>query len=279
MVSLKKLIKMPLRGSRRHYRFLRNCRKRNVSHLFLLSPPLSGSTAIAQLLNTSKNISVFPGNGEGQYLRPLKKVLLVDQRWNPDLVLDWRAIRNVFFHYWDPRCKIRLEKSPPNIIRARAINRVFENSLFLITIRNPYAQIEGFLRRDWPFGAYGPQTSEGDKPTAVQAAEFWVKCAHYQKLNLESLENTCFFSYEDLTDNTEATVSKIMAFLPNVADLSSDATFTAHNVTGSPVAGLVNLNESKINNLSGNQLASINSVLEHHVDLLRYFGYELISDV
>jgi hypothetical protein len=196
-------------------------------HLFLLSPPLSGSTAITQLIGTSPNVSVFPGSGEGsgegQFLPEAKTILFVDERWNPALPVDWVKVRKIFFQYWSPLKQIRFEKSPPNIVRAIDLERTFRNSCFLITLRNPYAQIEGLLRRQWPFGEYGPQSSPSLPLTPKAAAEFWVKTAKSQLHNIEHLGNTCFFTYEELTERPDDTVQRIMDFLPGLGVLDTES--------------------------------------------------------
>jgi hypothetical protein len=248
----------------------------DAKHLFLLSPPLSGSTAITQLINTSPNVTVFPGKGEGQHLPETRNILFVDERWNPDLLIDWVKVRKLFFQYWSPLKPIRFEKSPPNIVRAIELESAFKNSLFLITLRNPYAQIEGLLRRQWPFNKYGPQSSPSSPLTPKVAAEFWIKLAKYQLYNLEHLGYTCFFTYEELTERPNDTIRRITDFLPGLDALDIQSKFTAHNVTGQPINGFKNLNQQKIEKLTQQQLEEINIVLERHEDLLETFHYQLI---
>ena len=245
-------------------------------HLFLLSPPLSGSTAITQLINTSPNVSVFPGKGEGQHLPEARNILFVDERWNPDLPIDWVKVRKIFFQYWSPFKSIRFEKSPPNIVRAIELERVFKNPLFLITLRNPYAQIEGLLRRQWHFNKYGPQSSPSSPLTPKVAAEFWIKIAKFQLYNSEHLGNTCFFTYEELAEKPDDTIRRITDFLPDLGSLDIESKFTAHNITGKPISGFKNLNQQKIEKLTEQQVKEINLVLGRHEDLLANFHYQLI---
>jgi hypothetical protein len=247
-------------------------------HLFLLSPPLSGSTAITQLIKTSPNVSVFPGKGEGQHLPEARNILFVDERWNPELPIDWVKVRKIFFQYWSPVKPIRFEKSPPNIVRAIELERVFKNPSFLITLRNPYAQIEGLLRRQWHFNKHGPQSSTSPPLTPKVAAEFWVKVAEFQLYNLEHLGNTCFFTYEELAERPDDTIRRITDFLPGLGALDIESKFTAHNITGKPINGFKNLNQQKIENLTRQQVEEINLVLGRHEDLLAKFHYQLISN-
>lgn len=258
-------------------RYFLNILRSNSIHLFLLSPPLSGSTAIAKLMETSPNVAVFPGNGEGQFLPEAKKELLIDQRWNPDLQVDWARVKQIFLSYWSSSKLIRFDKTPPQLVRAVELEKVFSNSHFLVTIRNPYAQIEGLLRRKWPFSEYGPQTTAASSASAKTAAEFWVRVARLQKLNIEQLERTCFFSYEELTEAPNETIKKIIEFMPEIGSVNIQSELRAHNITGKPIKGFRNLNQEKIDNLSLKQIEEINDVLSQHIDLLHFFQYQLLE--
>lgn len=270
-------------ANRAYQPIVKRCRRlinetnKEAIHLFLLSPPLCGSTVIAQLIRTSPNVTGFPGVGEGQFLPEAKGILYVDQRWNPHLQIDWKNLRKIFFSYWSPLKPIRFEKSPPHIVRALELERTFTNAFFLITLRNPYAQVEGLLRRKWPFNEFGPQSTPSPPPSAKSAAEFWVRSARFQKNNLDQLQKTCFFSYEELTEKTEETIQKIFRFLPDIGSVDIRAEFTAHNITKKPIKGLRNLNEQKINKLSLMQIREINEVLFQHRDILDFFQYQIFD--
>ena len=157
--------------------------------MFLLSPPLSGSTLIQQLIATSPRVTTFWR--EGQWLPGARNLLGVSDRWDPDLKVDWPAVKNVFFGHWSPFKPIRFEKSPPHLMRAAQLAQAFPNAHFLITLRDPYAQIEGTLRRGW-------------HPCARDAAEFWLETARAQVSNIETLGRTLAFTYEELTEDAGA---------------------------------------------------------------------------
>lgn len=253
----------------------------NAIHLFLLSPPLCGSTLVAQLLATSSRVTVFPEHGEGQFLPEAKPILFVKERWNPALPIDWQEVKRIFLSYWSPLRLIRFEKSPPLVVRALELEQTFDNAHFLITIRNPYAQIEGIVRRQWPLnhhGPYGPSSVPSGLTTPGDAARFWVRVAQYQLRNIEQLARTCFFSYEQLTRNPDATIRRIQAFLPAIGTLDKDIRFTAHNITQQPIQGIRNLNAEKIRQLTPDQIREINGVLSRHRNLLDRFGYRLMDE-
>jgi hypothetical protein len=232
-------------------------------HLFILSPPLCGSTVIQQLLGTSPKVSTL--NVEGQWLPEAKLVLGAPVKsWDPQFSVDWKRVLKIFEYYWSPFKLIRVEKSPPHILRAQEIEKAFSNCHLLILIRNPYARIEGAVRREW-------------HPTVESAAKAWVMEAEAQINNIKSLSKRIFFRYEDLVLNPDKVVNEILEFLPDLKSLKPQETFTAHNITDQPIKGFVDLNKRKIKNLTQDQLDRINAILEPNIELLEYFDYKLIK--
>jgi hypothetical protein len=228
--------------------------------LFLLCPPLSGSTLIKELIEASPAVSAFPT--EGQFLPGLESVLGRPDRWDSSIGVDWGRVRQVFFDNWDLTRPILFEKSPPHLVRAEQVAGHFQPSSFLISIRDPYAQIEGLLRRGW-------HTS----PRA--AALFWLECAQQQRRNIATLPRNYFFSYEELCERPAVVLRHIEAFMPGIGPLDPNRTHQAHNVTGRPIHGLRNLNELKISKLPNTDIAQITNVLAEDMTTLRHFGYRL----
>jgi hypothetical protein len=58
---------------------------------------------------------------------------------------DWDSIKNLWNLYWD-KDLIKVEKSPPNVIRAHMLKKHFENSKFIIQVRNPYQIVTSILK-------------------------------------------------------------------------------------------------------------------------------------
>ena len=150
-----------------------------------------------------------------------------------------------------------MEKSPPNICRAKNINQVFENSIYICLTRNPYAQIQSNIRRY--------QTD------ILDATKKYITYLNFQKDNLEKLENTLLISYEELTDNPIQTKEKIVGFLPELNDININLKFNAHNMLEKKEMGITNLNQKSIDSLSNDQIQSINSILEKEKRLTRFF--------
>lgn len=233
----------------------------NKKFLFLLCPPASGSSLLKELIEGCEAVSSFPI--EGQWLDGVRNILGTESRWDPNHFVDWDLVMEAFLLHWDLRKPILLEKSPPHLVRAKQIEEFFDPCYFIILVRNPYAQIEGLLRRKW---ISSPE----------EAARFWIYCTKFQIRNTTSLKRTIFFRYEDFTDNTEFVLAKIKEFIPELLDLRRDRMFLSRNVTGEPIHGIQNLNERKIRLLGNNDITRISHVLREYQSIMDPFGYEIL---
>jgi hypothetical protein len=232
------------------------------SYLFILCPPFSGSTVLWKLVSTSKAVSSLPG--EGQFLPEVKEIMRKDP-WNPRRDLPWEMIKKVWRDYWDLDKPWLVEKSPPNLIRAKDIVKHFEPLHFLVMVRNPYAHCASLIRRNgWD---------------ATRAAEFSARCLRFQADNAETLDNSLRFTYEHFVTDPQAIARDIQAALPHIGELKWDATFRVHSSL-SPAGELVseqkiiNHNEKSIVGLSHLAMQQISAVLRQHSDSIRYWGYE-----
>jgi hypothetical protein len=256
-----------------YYRFVKvkNAAKKILWHtenkfLFVLCPPYCGSTLLTELISTSRNVSLnnYVATSEGQQLPELKKMLIEDsKRWESDREYDWNYIKIIWLKYWDVTKKVLVEKSPPNIMRAQRIEQVFHPSYFICMVRDPYAHCEGLMRRNnW---------------TAIEAADFAIKCLIHQQKNIAVLNNVILIKYEDLVQNAEKVIDEMKVFIKELTDISVKDKFKAHNFSGESL-GLVNLNKMKIDKFSQEDLDAINNVFELHKDVLFFFNYGIITN-
>jgi len=240
-------------------------KKKQEKFLFILSPPYCGSTLLNQLLSTSNNISCNNnlGTREGQLIPGVREFMFQKNRWDKNVKYPWKKIKTIWMKYWDQTKPILLDKSIPNIMRVKEIKEEFNNIYFICMVRNPYAQIEGIIRRN--------------DSTAEDAARFAINCLEYQKKNIEREESLLFFSYEQLCEDKEATINKITKFLPEINDLNANTLFKAHNFKTKKRMAITNLNKEKIDKLSNKQLDVINSIFNKNIELLEYFNYSIIE--
>jgi hypothetical protein len=234
-------------------------------YVFILSAPLCGSTLLHEILSTSSNVSFNNnwGTREGQKLPTTRKLMFNDiDRWDENQSFNWALIKQEWRKYWDITKPVLLEKSPPNLVRAKQIEKFFEPSYFIILIRNPYAQCEGLMRRKGV--------------SAKAAAELVIGRMKLQQANLISLQNLMLLRYEDLCDETEAVKKRLVDFLPELGDLNTAKRYKSHNVLNEELP-ITNLNTLKIASLSQSDLQSINSVFTSEIELLSFFGYSLAA--
>jgi hypothetical protein len=230
------------------------------SYLFVLCPPYSGSTLLWKLLSTSANVSALPD--EGQFLPELKGVMR-DKPWNAEHRLPWPEIKRVWDSYWDHAKPVLLEKSPPNIIRTRAILEYFQPVQFVIMVRNPYAQGEGLMRRNnWP---------------ARRAANFAMMCLQTQLENRRQLDNATVLTYESLVQDPVRACASLGEFNPALSDMDAGASFEVHSIDGTLDRPITDLNEKKIAALTAATIESLNEVFHQHRETMDAWGYPLLG--
>jgi len=233
-------------------------------HLFILSPPFSGSTLMNEIISSSSKVSCNNNIGlrEGQHLPNAKDILFTKDRWDKEKKINWKIIHNIWNKYWDKSKDVLLEKSPPNICRAIQIEKEFPNAKFICLVRNPYAQIEGKMRRH---GA-----------SAKEATELSIQYLKYQKENIDKLKNTLLVKYESLTENTKNEKKAIITFIPELSDINTELKFNAHNLRAVSSMGITNLNTEKISNITEEDLGIINQIFNKEKSILNYFNYEIL---
>jgi len=237
----------------------------NYRYLFILSPPYSGSTLLNEILSTSSNVSVnnIFDSMEGQTLPTLRKIMFdTSERWNPEYDLSWGFIKNEWLKYWDQTASYLLDKSPPNIIRAFEIEKIFNKPYFIILIRNPYVLAENLMRKN--------------NSSCEVAAKFSIQCLKYQMHNYQKLENKILIYYEELTNNIKHEVDRIYEFLPQIKDLNINKEFNAHNQDNKK-SKIKDYNKNSFQRLSKDQLDTINRIFSTELDILKYFKYDLIT--
>ncbi len=232
-------------------------------YLFILGATHGGTTLLTEILSRSSRVSSnnYSHTREGQLLPTVVDHMFSHQRqWDEDLPIDWEFVKREWRKYWDVRKEILLEKSPPNLLRARAIEATFKPAYFLIFVRDPYPHCESFIRKN--------------KFTPRQAAEFVVRTLKIQERNLKELDRTLLVHYETLVQNPQAFKRQLTAFLIELSDIETGGIFHAHNYYKKPQI-LKNFNQEKVDRLSSEVIVEINEVLSQNEQLLQFFGYSI----
>jgi hypothetical protein len=219
-----------------------------------------------RLLQTSRHVSALPV--EGQFIETVEPHIR-KAPWNPQHDLPWPIIKTEWEAVWDMDRRILLEKSPPHLLRAPAIEQAFDPAHFIVMVRNPYAFCEGTKRRGRVGLGYRRDASYGE------IARGWIRETQLQVQNLQQLQRTLCLTYEELTDRPEETAEKLLAFMPGLERLDIQASHFIHSVAGWLDRPLTNLNPAQIARLSAGDIAEINRVLSEEPELLAHFGYHL----
>jgi hypothetical protein len=238
-------------------------------YLFILCSHSSGSTALWRLLQTSPHVSALPV--EGQFVEAVGP-LMRKTPWNPQEPMPWPAIKAEWEKVWDMSRPILLEKSPPHLIRAQAIEQAFPNAHFIVMVRNPYAYCEGTKRRGRTGLGY-PRNA-----TYAQIAGGWVREGQHQMDNLRLLQRTLCLTYEELAENPAAAAAKVLSFMPGLERLDVQAAHLIHSLEGWLERPITNLNSVQIARLSAEDIHEINAVLYNHSKIMAFFGYDYLAD-
>lgn len=234
-------------------------------YLFVLGATHGGTTLLTELLSKSANVSSnnYLDTREGQLLPTVRDYMFTHKRqWEEDLEIDWSFVKREWRKYWDVRKKILLEKSPPNLLRASAIEAAFSPAYFLIFVRDPYAHCETFIRKN----DFSPR----------QAAEFVVRTLKIQQRNMTDLKRAILVHYEALVEDPELFKDQLIDFLAELSDIQTTGVFNAHNYHKKPQV-LRNFNQEKIDRLNASDLNEINQIFNQHKSLLEFFGYNIQS--
>lgn len=230
-------------------------------HLFLLSINNSGSSILYEKIRQSKYTTTLPD--EGQFIQgfagPNPFVLncpyMFSERYH-DFALennyDWEKIKDLWNSYWNQDL-IKVEKSPPNVIRAHMLKRHFDNSKFVIQVRNPYQIVTSILK-------LRPDIS------IERGCNHVASCFFEQYKNYFSYTDKVI-KYEDMIYNRES-VNEVLKSL-GILDFNLDA-------NSNPVK---NYKESKIQNFDKPVSDKVYKIGKEIFQLakmeINFFGYEL----
>lgn len=194
--------------------------------------------------------------------------------WNPDADLDWARIRAAWLRRKPSDRSILVEKSPPNMVRARAILKAFPDSVFVISNRDPYAWLGSVVvHRN---AARIDLDDERKRHDVIRHyANAWLGRARIQLENVELLRGrSVVTSYELFCASCEV-------FLHNLYNYCGDLDVNPRallRVKEYPPQPLTNMNASQIALLTPGDISAASEVLSTNQELLSFFGYHLLSE-
>ncbi|MGZ8435217.1 MAG: sulfotransferase family protein [Candidatus Binatia bacterium] len=237
--------------------------------IFIITPPYSGSTALAQVLNSAHRSTLIQKRGEGQWLVP---GMCQADRWNPDKYIDWKSVKAVwssrirFIEEHVGKVNVVIEKSPPNLVRTDRLLETFPKHKIVAFNRNPYASCASVLYR-----VHDGRDKSKDERTEIirRLAATWVFRSGWLKKQIETY-SPIHFTYENFCNDPEAAVKRITDDFPELIGID---TTRAIKVKDYRLQGISNQNERQIGNLSESERSVIGAALRSHEELLQFFGY------
>lgn len=238
--------------------------------LFILGVNNSGTTLLENLIKRHPLVKSF--SEEGQHLTDALHGALtrgeLDRLWTRRLDLyrltemqgadaavkaqyDW-----AFFLPDKPG--VVLEKSPPNTLRSRWLQRYFRPSRFVALVRHPFAVVEGIRRRT--------------NCTAEAAAKHWTTANECLLEDEGKLERRLLFHYEAFCEQPRAHLERLERFLGLGTPFDRsilEGQFNVHNADNKPQT-LQNMNAKSVARLSETDKSTILQVAEKVMARLGY---------
>ena len=251
------------------------------THLFLLCPNNSGSTYLSSAIARSQHVLSLAKEGQhmfgfaGPHTRNSPFALV----WGgtpeglatfADGDYDWKRTKKAWYFHAEGAedANVFHTRSPPFLLVSDQLRANFRDARFILMVRDPYATLEGIVRRRRGAAEDLPLT---DLPTV--AARHLVTCFEKQRANRETLAGcSTFFTYEALCADPQAVAAQVEDLLPQLGDLDLSQRLRVKGMYDEP---LRDMNEEQISRLSPEDIAAANAVFEQHEDLLTQFGYAL----
>ena len=263
-------------------------------YLFLSIPNYCGSTLIHNILETSPNVTslelwfreknphAVKGLTEGGYRTagfPYMGPHSIESNMehffkNPDNY-NWELINQEWEPGWimsNPRAKIKLQKSPLDMLRLEMMDKHFKDVKWILMCRNPYAHIESLIRK----ASYNlDPEAQLDQIVfhAMRSLEINIENHHY-------LEGKCYTTtYEDFCAVPDKHADKLLEWLPELIMLDVSGEFMVKGKVGV----IENDNDVKIKALRDQPdlLKRINGFITQYPNykyILKWWGYSLITD-
>ncbi len=249
------------------------------THLFLLCPNNSGSTYLGAAIAQSRHVCSLPAEGQhvvgygGPNTRNSPWPLIwagspESTRHFAEAQYDWQRTRKAWhFHATgDAGASVFFTKSPPFLLIADQLAQHFDPASFILMVRDPYAALEGIVRRH-------RRSGNARSDLAEIAARHLVACFQKQRQNREALAGRMvFFTYEDLCLDPARAAQAIQSMVPVLDDLDLAQRLPVKGLYDEP---LRNMNAEQIARLSDHDIAAANRIFVPHLDALEYFGYSI----
>jgi len=189
----------------------------------------SGTSILYRVLSAQPGFSGFSNTGvsedEGQHLQTVFRA--ANQHGGPglfgfdsacylteqsELVTEDNRARlfEQWSKHWDLSASVLVEKSPPNLIRTRFLQALFERSSFISILRHPIAV--SFATQKW------------SRTSLESLLRHWLICHRCYARDRERLRSELLFKYEEFTEEPERILDRISGLLGRQLELPREWT-------------------------------------------------------
>ncbi len=257
--GVKRWVDQKLDPSPHSWIFILGC---NNSGTTLLTELLGGHPLVRKMRTEGQRLTTAIPNSAKYGIGRVFTQRLDLFRWTEDTAVDGlERLRYDWACHFSTGPGYLMEKSPPNTLRSRWLQRHFRPSRFLVLVRHPYAVCEGVTRRT--------------RYTIEEAAVHWAKVHEVLRDDMPRLEACLVMRYEDVCERPGDELRRLERFLALPAPFDRGLltrNFRSHNMDGTPRT-LQNLNARSLRRLTREDLDSING---HVAAEAAMFGYELM---
>jgi len=248
----------------------------DYKYLFILGCNGSGTSLLYEIIRTSPNVVSMGPMNEGhsnapknypsnhQYIVWANNTNFINELRN----YNWDNVKC----FWNkiylrqqiekPNANIRLEKSPPHLLVATFIQGTFENSHFIILVRDPYANCMQLYYRWLRHKSVVSMKSIAEHVTKVFNTQFY---------NANNLKNKIIIKYEDLCLNTKKIEQRLLSFLP----LKSIDVTKKFYARFKPSQYIHDANKKYYPLLTEEYVDIINNSLVNEEKIINGFGYQI----
>lgn len=240
--------------------------------LFIITPPFSGSTALALLLSSCHGTAILQENAEGQWLIP---GMYKPDKWDREKAVNWESVRSVWLKKIETikasgvGIELIIEKSPPHLVRVDQLIKVFPNYSLIAFNRDPYANCASILYRNYN----AAKESENSRLEIVsKLADDWLFRSKWIKKWIDELQLVSF-TYEEFCADPAACVARLAVDIPVLQTIDVGKRI---KVKDYDEQGIVNQNIRQISNLTRKEIDAISEVLTKGHKLVSFFGYDFL---
>lgn len=238
----------------------------------------SGTSLLHQLIRSHPEVSGFYGTGvpedEGQHLQTVYPAAVkfggpgrfgFDPRSFMDesheLARDEtaRAIYAQWSSHWDLSKRYLVEKSPPNMVRARFLQTIFPGSQFLMVLRHPLAV--SYATQKW------------NRPDVLALVEHSLLCMERMWRDLPKLHRARVIRYEELVAKPESVLNELFVWL-GLPTISIDSSLIKEDLNREYFSMWESEKKSSLRHLVGDPLDSDSWIAKMNTRA-QNFGYEI----